>query len=80
MILRVTQTQRHNYHRYGGRGITVCRKWRTSYAAFLADVGRRPSRFYSLDRFPNPDGNYEPGNVRWATVKEQRANQGRPSC
>lgn len=65
------------YHRYGGRGITVCARWRHSYENFLADVGRRPSIQFSLDRYPNPDGNYEPGNVRWATAKEQASNRSR---
>jgi hypothetical protein len=63
------------YARYGGRGITVCDRWRESYEAFLADVGRKPSRAHSIDRFPDVDGNYEPGNVRWATAKEQADNR-----
>lgn len=59
---------------YLGRGIIVCARWLHSFDNFLADVGPRPGRGYSLDRFPNRDGNYEPGNVRWATTKEQRLN------
>ena len=62
------------YENYGGRGIVVCERW-NSYEAFLLDVGRRPSPHHSLDRFPNNDGNYEPGNVRWATRQEQAANK-----
>lgn len=62
------------YRRYGGRGIAVCDKWRDDFAAFLADVGLRPSPKHSLDRHPNNDGHYEPGNVRWATKKEQSRN------
>ena len=60
---------------YGGRGITVCDRWRNSFPAFLEDVGRRPSDLHSIDRWPNNDGNYEPGNVRWATWSEQNRNK-----
>lgn len=63
------------YKDWGGRGIIVCEEWRDDYPAFLAYVGRRPSPEHSIDRFPDPDGNYEPGNVRWATHIEQRLNQ-----
>mgnify|MGYP001612801906 FL=1 len=63
-----------NYFKYGGRGIKVCELWRSSFEAFYSYVGDRPSKEYSLDRFPNNDGNYEPGNTRWATREEQRAN------
>lgn len=60
---------------YGGRGIRVCDRWRTSFENFLSDVGHRQSPQHSLDRWPNNDGNYEPDNCRWATSIEQRANR-----
>jgi hypothetical protein len=65
-----------NFHNYGGRGIRVCSQWVNDYSQFLSDVGRRPSSAHSLDRIDN-DGNYEPGNVRWATPKEQANNRKR---
>jgi hypothetical protein len=63
-----------DFHLWGGRGIRVCDEWINSFEAFLLAVGPRPSIRYSLDRFPDPDGHYEPGNVRWATKPEQRHN------
>lgn len=63
-----------SYRHYGGRGITMCAQWTSSFPAFLADMGPRPSPGHSLDRMNN-DGNYEPGNCRWATGSEQHANR-----
>lgn len=58
------------YSDYGGRGIRVCAQWIGHFEAFAAHMGPKPSPKHQLDRHPNNDGNYEPGNVRWATPKE----------
>ena len=66
-----------DWKNYGARGIRVCRRWATSYEAFrndvLASIGPRPGRL-TLDRVDN-DGNYRPGNIRWATRREQEHNK-----
>jgi hypothetical protein len=74
MIQRCVDQNGKSYPNYGGRGISVCDRWRESFTAFLADVGEKPSPGMSLDRIDN-DGNYEPGNVRWATASEQNRNR-----
>jgi len=63
------------FRRYGGRGIGVCDQWRSDFVRFLKDVGSKPSLLHTLDRFPDNDGDYEPGNVRWATALEQGRNR-----
>lgn len=72
MIQRCTNSNRSDYAAYGGRGITVCESWRTSFAAFLADMGEKADG-RSLDRIDNDLG-YEPGNCRWATKHQQMQN------
>lgn len=74
MLDRTTNPAATNYQYYGGRGITVCERWR-EFAAFYADMGVRPAG-HTLDR-RDPDGNYEPGNCRWATYAEQARNRRR---
>lgn len=72
MWQRCTNPNEEQYPAYGGRGIKVCERW-GRFENFLADMGARPSG-HTPDRFPNKDGNYEPGNCRWATPREQSNN------
>lgn len=73
MMQRCGDPNADQYPLYGGRGIKVCDQWR-SFEAFLADMGERPPGT-TLDRYPNNDGHYEPGNCRWATNKQQGRNR-----
>ena len=75
MIERCTNENAKYYHRYGGRGIKICERWRNSFEAFFQDMGERTSSNHSLDRFPNNDGNYEKSNCRWATPVQQCNNR-----
>ena len=62
------------YKSYGGRGITVCARWKDSFENFFNDIGERPSKLYTIDRIDN-EGNYTPDNCKWSTQLEQQNNK-----
>lgn len=77
MIKRCENPNGRGFYYYGRRGVKVCERWRTSFEAFLFDMGKKPSPKHSIDRINN-DGNYEPGNCRWATKSQQMKNRRPP--
>lgn len=73
MIERCENPESSQFHLYGGRGIKVCRRWRESFEAFRDDMGPKPTIAHQIDRIDN-SRDYEPGNCRWATPRENSAN------
>lgn len=73
MKQRCMNPRNKNYSDYGGRGIKIYKKWVNDFMAFYNYIGQRPSQKHSIDRIDNNQG-YIPGNIRWATMKEQRRN------
>ena len=73
MKYRCNVKHRPSYHLYGGRGISVCKRWLDDFWAFAEDMGDKPTVKHELDRIDN-DGNYEPSNCRWLTSVEQKQN------
>jgi hypothetical protein len=80
MIHRCHNPKNDNFHGWGKKGIRVCDEWRASFHAFMAHMGPRPTPAHTIDRYPNRHGNYEPGNVRWATRSEQAYNTDRAAA
>jgi hypothetical protein len=78
MITRCLNSNNHAFRKYGAKGIKVCPEWK-NFSTFLRDMGERPPG-KTLDRFPDRNGDYKPGNCRWATPSEQNQNKDPPNA
>jgi hypothetical protein len=74
MKSRCLNPKNPQYEDWGGRGIKVCKRWRNSFPHFLSDMGRKPHQDLTIERINN-EGNYEPGNCKWASREEQNKNK-----